>query len=157
MSSVRRVLLTIAVGAALGAGPAIAAPAMAAPMKYRDLTAFLNGSRVVVQPGTTADADAWGAATVRVYAKGRVCYSVYTSKLGTGIDAKIYRGGNGDGNDDADVRATLDMFGSVGSGCEWIPKIVARQMMKTPGWYNLQVNSNTGSIRGQLRKSGNNW
>jgi hypothetical protein len=156
MSSVRRVLLTIAVGAAVGAGPAIAAPAMATHNRHRDFAAILNGSRVVVQPGTTADADAWGAANVRVFSRGRLCYSLYTRNLGTGIDAKIFESPRGDANAAVDARVTLDTVGRWGSGCEWIGKELAWKIMKNPSGYNVQVNSSTGAIRGQLFRNSNN-
>jgi hypothetical protein len=155
MSSVRRVLLTLALGAALGAGPAIAAPAMAAPMKYRDFSALLSGSRVVAP--TTADGDAWGAATVRVSSRGRLCYSIYTRNLGDSVNAKIYFARRGEANELGDARVDLDLFGRWGSGCERIGRDLAWRIMKFSSWYNVQANSNTGSIRGQLRSNSNNW
>jgi hypothetical protein len=156
MSSVRRVFLTIALGAALGAGPAIAAPAMAQPNNNRSvqLTAFLTDNGVVGEP---ADPDGWGAATIEVSSRGRLCYNVFTRNLGPGIDADIFRSPRGDANGPGDHRVNLDMFGRLGSGCEWIGRELAWRIISNPRWYNVQVDSNTGAIRGQLRRSGNNW
>jgi hypothetical protein len=156
MSSVRRVLLTIAVGAALGAGPAIATPAMAKPNQHRtaQLTAFLTGNAVVGEP---EDADAWGAATIEVSSRGRLCYSVFTRNLGNDVDADIYRSRRGNANEAGDQRVDLDLFGRIGSGCEWIGRELAWRIMSNPSRYNVQVDSSTGAIRGQLRRSGNNW
>jgi hypothetical protein len=157
MSSVRRVLLTIAVGAALGA-TTIAAPAMAKPNQNRtaQLTAFLTDNSVVGEP---ADADGWGAATVEVSSRGRLCYSVYTRNLGNDVDADIYRSRRGEANEMSDHRVDLDLFGRWGSGCEWIGRELAWRIMNNPSSYNVQVDSSTGAVRGQLRRSGgnNNW
>ena len=101
---------------------------------------------------TTADGSL-GRRDRPVSSKGRLCYSVFTRNLGDNVDAKIYFGGRGDANSLADERVDLDLFGRWGSGCEWIGKQLAWQIMKNPTLYNVQVNSTTGAIRGQLRRS----
>jgi hypothetical protein len=157
MSSVRRVLLTIAVGAALGA-TTIAAPAMAKPNQNRtaQLSALLGDSGVVAPQA--ADQDGWGAVSLRVRSNGQVCYSYYISRVANPKTTAIYLGGWGNANVDADKRLTLG-GGSIGQGCKKINKFVARNMMRWPNLYNVQTTSATsGAIRGQLHGgNNNNW
>jgi hypothetical protein len=82
---------------------------------------------------------------------------VYTRNLGNNVNAAIYRSPRGDANGMGDRQVYLDLFGSLGSGCEWIGRELAWRIMSNPRWYNVQANSSTGAIRGQLRRSGNNW
>lgn len=162
MSSVRRVLLTIAVGAALGAAPAIAAPAIAAPAmaehnndnnRSAQLSALLGDNGVVAPQA--ADSDGWGAVSLRVRSNGSVCYNYYISRVDNPKTTAVYLGGWGNANVDADKRLTLG-GGSIGQGCKKINKFTARAMIRWPNLYNVQTTGATGAIRGQLQRGGNN-
>ena len=160
MSSVRRVLLTIALGAALGAGPAIAAPAMAKPNHGNNnsakLAAFLNDNGVV---GQAADSDGWGGVTLRVRSNGWVCYTYFIQGVAGAHDLAIYRGGWGDPNVNDDRRLTLASTGTVGQGCKKVSWKLAWALKRWPSQYNVQVDGTDGAIRGQLHGGGgnNNW
>jgi hypothetical protein len=159
MSSVRRVLLTIAVGAALGA-TTIAAPAVAKPNQNRtaQLSALLGDSGVVAPQA--ADQDGWGAVSLRVRSNGQVCYSYYISGVANPKTTAVYLGGWGNANAAEDKRLTLG-GGSIGQGCKKINKFVARNMMRWPNLYNVQTTTaapGSVAIRGQLHGgNNNNW
>jgi hypothetical protein len=158
MSSVRRVLLTIALGAALGAGPAIAAPAMAKPHnndnnRSAQLSALLtDGGVVAPQAG---DPDGWGAVNLRVRSNGWVCYTYYIRRVDNPKITEVYLGGWGNANAPEDKRLTLGS-GGIGQGCKKINKFVARAMIRWPSLYNVQTTGATVAIRGQLHATGNN-
>jgi hypothetical protein len=163
MSSVRRVLLTIALGAALGAGPAIAGPAMAKHNSNNDknrsvqLSALLGDNQVVGEP---ADSDGWGAVNLRVRSNGWVCYTYYVSKVENANNLAVYFGGRGNANADNDKRLTLAGGGTIGQGCKKVSKFFARNLSRWPSLYNVQVDGSNGAIRGQLHRGGgnnNNW
>jgi hypothetical protein len=154
--SVRRVLLTIAVGAALGAGPAIAAPAMAQPNNNNQsvqLQTLMTRYGVVGEP---ADQDGWGAVNLRVRPNGWVCYTYFIRNVENPQNVAIYAGGWGDPNADADKRLTLGS-GSVGQGCKKVMWFTARGLSRWSSQYNVQVDGTNGAIRGQLHRNNNNW
>jgi hypothetical protein len=160
MSSVRRVLLTIALGTAIGAGPAIAAPATAKPNdnknwnnNSRELAAVLRGS----QASGMGDPDGWGLANVRVRSNGQVCYQLLAGRLSGTYDANIYYNERGDDNDASDVRVELRTPSSGwAQGCKWVKPLVARNMMKNPSDYNVEIFADSGAVRGQLFRNGGN-
>ena len=150
--SVRRSLLTLAVGAVLGAGPVLASPAPAAPPNHgsRTLAAVLTGRQEVPGPG---DANGWGAANVRVWPwSGRVCYTLFAQRVdGTVNGAHLHVGPAGQSGG---VEAPLEppVLG-WSRGCTVITTNVARQLARWPGRYYVNVHSTAfpnGAIRGQL-------
>ena len=159
MSSVRRVLLTIALGTAIGAGPAVAAPAMAEPWHNNnndrsvELAALMTGRGVV---GEQADSNGWGAVNVRVRSNGRICWSYWIRNVEDPENINIYIGRRGNPNSANDVEVELDDDGSIGRGCTRISRNVARQLMWRPSSFNVQADGDDGAIRGQLRYNGNN-
>jgi hypothetical protein len=151
--SVRRSLLTAALGALLGAGPALAAPAPAAAPpnhNYRQLRAVLDGRQEVPGPG---DRGGWGTATVQVWAdSGRVCYSVSVRRLrGRVTEAHIHFGRRGYAGG---VEAELDPpVRGYSDGCTRITSNVASQLVRWPGRYYVNVHTTRypdGAVRGQL-------
>jgi hypothetical protein len=158
MSSVRRVLLTIALGTAIGAGPAVAAPAMAEPWhnnnnRSANLAALLTGRGVVDED---ADSNGWGAVNVRVQSSGRLCWSYWVRNVEDPVNINMYIGRRGNPNDPGDVEVELDDDGSFGRGCTRIGRNLARQLMWEPNRYNVQVDGDDGAIRGQLFRNRNN-
>jgi hypothetical protein len=160
MSSVRRILLTIALGTAIGAGPAVAAPAMADHRhndnnnsRSADLAALLTGRGVVNEP---ADSDGWGAANVRVRSNGRVCWTYWVRNVANPDNINIYIGRRGNPNSPGDVEVELDDSGSIGQGCTRVDRDLARLMIRRPHWFNVQVDGDNGAIRGQLFENRNN-
>jgi hypothetical protein len=157
MSSVRRVLLTFALGTALGAGPAIAAPAMARPWDDDDrgrdrstsLAAVLSGRGVV---GEDRDTNGWGTVSLEVRPnRGQVCYTYFVRGVEDPENINLYVGRRGEPNSDDDIEVELRESGSWGSGCRWVDRRVAWSMVRSPGRYNVQVDGENGAIRGQLR------
>src|SRR5690349_25141464 len=107
MSSVRRVLLTFALGTALGAGPAIAAPAMARPWDDRDndrssrLETVLTGRGVV---GEDRDVNGWGTVNLRVRPnRGQVCFTYFVRGVEDPENINVYVGRRGEANSDNDI------------------------------------------------------
>ena len=164
MFSVRRVLLTFALGTALGAGPAIAAPAMAAPWdngndrdrgRTAHLSAMLSGRGVV---GDARDRNGVGMVNLQVRpSSGQICWTYWTRGVEDPIRIFVYVGGRHDRNDrDKDVAVGLANSGSFGKGCRQISPRVAWAMVNWPSRYNVMVDGDNGAIRGQLR-SNNRW
>lgn len=162
MFSVRRVLLTFALGTALGAGPAIAAPAMAAPWdngndrdrgRTANLSAWLNGRGVV---GDDRDRNGVGVVNLRIRPNsGQVCWTYWVRGVEDPIRIFVYAGGRRDRNDrDKDVVVGLANAGSSGTGCRSIRPRAAWAMVNRPSRYNVMVDGDNGSIRGQLRSTG---
>jgi hypothetical protein len=162
MFSVRRVRLTCALGSALGAGPAIAAPAMAQPFdnghdRDRDRSASLSAMltpRGVV--GEDRDQNGWGTVNLRIRPMtGQICFTYAVRNVDDPENIYVYFGGPRDYNRDRDVEIELRDSGSYGSGCRHISPRVAFAMVREPGRYNVQVDGDDGAIRGQLR--GRDW
>jgi CHRD domain-containing protein len=154
MSAVRRVLLTVALGAAVGAGPAITSPAMAhSGTGYQSLSAFLTGSQEVPDPG---DADGWGVANVRVWpSTGKLCYTLFVRRVSEPAAAHIHAGKRGTSGD-VKVELNAPVHGwSV--GCETIDPALAAKIAAKPQRYYVNVHSmafSNGAVRGQLFKRG---
>jgi hypothetical protein len=159
MFSVRRVLLTFALGTALGAGPAIAAPAMAHPWdddhdndwgRQVHLTASLSGRGVV---GEARDRNGAGEVDLKIRpSTGEVCYDFWVRRVEDPMRIFVYVGGRNDPNDrDDDVEVGLANYGSHAEGCRKISPRVARAIANWPSRYNVQVDGDNGAIRGQLR------
>lgn len=148
MSSVRRVVLTIALGVAVGAGPALANPALAAP-SHRDLATLMTGSQEVPGPG---DPDGWGAANVRIWPRsGRVCYTMYVRGVADVTAAHIHAGRRGAAGE-VKVMLEAPTMGWA-RGCEEIAPELARQIVRRPSRYYVNVHSKSfaaGAVRGQL-------
>lgn len=160
MFSVRRVLLTFALGTALGAGPAIAAPAMASPWdndhdrdRATSLSAWLTGRGVV---GDDRDRNGLGMVNLRIRPNsGEVCHTYWVRGVDDPIRIFVYAGGRRDYNDrDRDVVLGLANAGSSGTGCRKVNPRLAWGMARWPNRYNVQVDGDDGSIRGQLRSTG---
>lgn len=155
MKSVRRVLFTFALGAALGAGPVIAAPAMAKPFddghdrdREVSLSAVLSGRGVVDED---RDSNGWGVANLRIRPNtGQVCFTYWVRNVDDPENIYVYYGGRRDENRAQDVEVELRENGSGGTGCRTISPKVAWAMVRQPGRYNVQVDGDDGAIRGQL-------
>jgi hypothetical protein len=152
MSSVRRVLLTIALGAALGAGPAIAAPAMA---KHNNNGNNNNSTRlaaILTDRGlNNGDDDGFGAVNLTVRSNGRVCYTYFIQRVENAHDLAIYRGNN---------KITLANFGSIGQGCRKVSWQTAWALRNWPSQFTVRVEGSDGPIRGRVFRNGggnNNW
>lgn len=146
MSSVRRVLLTIALGAALGAGPAIAGPAMAKhnsndKNNSTKLSAFLSDRGM-----NNGDEDGWGAVNLTVKKNGVVCYTYFITRVADAENLAVYRNGQ--------KRFTLANQGSVGQGCRKVGWQTAWGLRNWPSNYYVQVDGDDGSIRGRLFRNG---
>jgi hypothetical protein len=158
MFSVRRVLLTFALGTALGAGPAIAAPAMAKPWhddhdrdRSTTLSALMTGRGVV---DDDPDVNGWGTVNLKVRPRiGQVCYTYFVRGVEEPENINVYVGGWGNPNDEDDIEVGLRESGSYGAGCKRINPRVAWAMVRSPGRYNVQVDGEDGAIRGQLRSN----
>ena len=151
--------MTIALGAVIGAGPAVAAPAMAEPWhnnnnnRSADLGALMTRRGVVNEP---ADSDGWGAVNLRVRSNGRVCWTYWVRNVANPNDINIYIGRRGEPNSAGDVEVEIDDSGSIGQGCTRISRNLARRMMWRPSAFNVQVDGTDGAIRGQLFHNRNN-
>jgi hypothetical protein len=152
MSSVRRILLTVALGAVLGAGPAIAGPAQAdhGSRRSRDLAALLTGSQEVPGPG---DTNAWGAANIRIWpSSGRLCYTLFVRNVDGTIDgAHIHAGAWGVAGDV--VVPLVPPVNGWSRDCLTVEKTVAADLVKAPRKFYVNVHSKAlpaGAIRGQL-------
>lgn len=159
MSSVRRVLLTFALGTALGAGPAVAAPAMAKPWDNDNdrgrtvtLSTVLTGRGVV---GEDRDQNGFGVVNLRIRPNsGQVCWTFWVRGVEDPERIFVYFGGRRDPNDrDRDVAVGLANSGSYGTGCRQINPRAAWAMVRWPSRYNVQVDGEDGAIRGQLRSN----
>lgn len=160
MSTVRRVLLTFALGTALGAGPTVAAPAMAEPWdnghdwdRTASLSAMLTGRGVV---GDDRDQNGVGFVNLRVKPdSGQVCWTFWVRRVEDPERIFVYTGGRRDYNDrDRDVVVGLANSGSSGSGCRQVSPRLTWAMVRWPSRYNVQVDGEDGAIRGQLRSTG---
>jgi hypothetical protein len=148
MSSVRRVLLTIAVGAALGAGPAIAAPAMAQHNDNNNNRSTQLGAILTDNGVPNGDEDGWGVVNLRVRSNGVVCYSYFIRRVEDAENLAVYRNG--------DKKFTLANHGSVGQGCRYVGWGLAQALKNWPMQYYVKVDGDDGSIRGRLFRSGGN-
>ena len=152
MSSVRRVLLTIALGAALGAGPAIAAPAMAQHNSNNNNNSTQRGALLTDNGVPNGDEDGWGVVSLRVRPNGVVCYSYFIRRVEDPENLAVYRAGN--------KKFTLANHGSVGQGCRYVGWATAQGLRNWPSQYYVKVDGDDGSIRGRLHYSGggnHNW
>jgi hypothetical protein len=145
MSSVRRVLLTIAVGAALGAGPAVATPAMANHNNHNNRTTQL-GAILTDNGVVNGDEDGWGVVNLRVRSNGVVCYSYFIRRVEDPENLAVYRGG--------DKKFTLANHGGIGQGCRYVGWATAQGLRNWPSQYYVKVDGDDGSIRGRLHYSG---
>jgi hypothetical protein len=147
-----RILMTIALGAAVGAGPAIASPASAAPGGAVNLSALLSGAK----ENPAADPDGWGAANVRVWPwSGKICYTLFVRQIATPTAAHIHAGKAGV-NGDVKVELNAPTMG-WSTGCEWIGKSLAWKLAVKPSRYYVNVHNAAypnGAIRGQLWSAG---
>ena len=161
MFSVRRVLLTCALGTALGAGPAVAAPAMADPWdNNRDRGRAVNLSAMLSARGVVdedRDLNGWGTVQLRVRpGMGQVCFTYWVRGVEDPENINVYAGGRYDRNRDDDVRIELRDSGSYGTGCRQISPRLAWALAERPGRYNAQVDGEDGAIRGQLHSNDRN-
>jgi hypothetical protein len=142
-------VLSIALGVAVGAGPAVATPAVAAPA-HRDLAALLTGAREVPGPG---DPDGWGAANVRIWPKsGRICYTLFVRRLAPAITAAhIHAGKRGEAGP---VVVPLEApVPGWARDCDTIDPDLAKQIARRPWRYYVNVHNDgfpAGAVRGQL-------
>lgn len=162
MSSVRRVLLTFALGTALGAGPAIAAPAMARPWgdddhdrgRQASLAAVLTGRGVVDEP---RDTNGWGTLSLKIRpSSGQVCYTYFVRGVEDPEDIYVYVGDRRRKNADRGIAIRLSESGSYGTGCKMIRPSLAREIVRWPSDHNVQVDGDNGAIRGQLVRNDRN-
>jgi hypothetical protein len=152
MSSVRRVLLTIALGAALGAGPAIAAPAMAQPNNNGNNNSTKLAALLTDRGLQGGDEDGWGAVNLSVRSNGRVCFTYFIQRVDNAHNLTLYRNGGNGGVELAD--------GSIGQGCRKVSWKTAWALRKWPSQFYVQVEGNNGPIRGRLFRNGggnNDW
>ncbi len=153
MSVVRRAVVCIAVGAAVGAGPALAGPASAdtGTPHHRDLRALLTGAQEVPGPG---DSDAWGAANVRVWPeRGTLCYTLFVRRVNGVVNgAHIHAGTRGEtGKVVVSLKAPVRGWSA---GCTTLAKADAAAIATAPRRFYVNVHSDVfagGAVRGQLR------
>jgi hypothetical protein len=145
--------LSIALGVVVGAGPALANPALAAP-SHRDLSAWMTGRQEVPAAG---DPDGWGATNVRIWPRsGRICYTLFVRRIASAITAAhIHEGRRGIAGP---VVVPLETPTSGWArDCAEIDRDLARRIARHPSRFYVNVHNEgfpAGAVRGQLFRQG---
>jgi hypothetical protein len=124
--------------------------ATSAPASAKTLKASMNGQKEV----PTGDPDGTGTAIIRTNrAKGRVCYDIKLSKVGSVTAGHIHRGRKGQAGD-----VVVPLFAGNTTrpkGCvTGVKKSVIRNIERHPARYYVNVHNAdypAGAVRGQLR------
>jgi hypothetical protein len=139
---------TLSTSAAYGGGPR--------------LSSDLNGAAVVPGPG---DPDGTGRADIRIRAaRGEVCYEVSVEKITPSTWAAIHHAPAGAVGPEVVymippspevVLSTGEVIGGYTSGCTYVDRAVAKDILRHPDQYYVNVQNAgflDGAVRGQLGK-----
>ena len=141
-------------GAALLAGGIVVAPLVAVPATAAEggkkLSATLTGAAEVPGPG---DPDGTGSASVRVnIGQSRVCVDITVSGIDPAAAAHIHEAPAGESGPVV-VGLTAPDSEGVSSGCYGITRELAKEILKDPADYYVNVHNamyKAGALRGQL-------
>ena len=133
-------LVVLVVGAIVVAGPAVAATKV--------ITTKMTGK----QESPKGDPDGSGTAKITLNStKGRVCFDMTWSKIGSPLAAHIHKGAKGKAGD-----VVIPLFGNPPAkhkGCVSAKKSLVAAILKTPGAYYVNIHTAKypgGALRGQL-------
>jgi hypothetical protein len=127
------------------------APVIAAEDAGARFTATLDGASEVPRLG---DPDGMGTATIRVNpGRGQLCYSITVSGIEPAVAAHIHEAPAGTAG--PVVFGLTAPTGGTSQGCVAISREFAKEFMKSPGDYYVNVHNAEfpgGAVRGQLGK-----
>ena len=134
----------------------------AASGRGRPLSADLTGAAEVPGPG---DSDGTGHAEIRVHARrGEVCYELTVKNIAPATTAQIHLAPAGANGPEVVyfvppgpevVLSSGEVIGGTSSGCTYVDPALARDILKHPDDYHVNVNNAgflAGAVRGQLGK-----
>jgi hypothetical protein len=137
MNSVRRIVTSVALGVALGAG-AIASPAMASPHWGGN-----NNNDDSTRFSAVLRGDGWGAFNAELDEDGRFCYTLFVRNTDAD-EAEIDLGNR--------TISLNDVRRGRSTGCKWLSDRTAWQLTRSRMGAEVRVEGDGDELEGRLRR-----